>query len=324
MSGVYQTGVTSHSIGTIARTLTDEPETFTAAGNKTWYYQSIRAILTNEKYKGDALLQKSYIADYLTKRQVINQGEVPQYYVTASHEAIISPAVWDFVQAEIAKGARDQRTQHRTRPFSSTFECGQCGHFFGSKTWHAGSKYEKVIWRCGHKYAGQERCSTGHISNQRLKDMFLKAIRLRFGSPTDTGVNQAVLDTLDTSDLEVEAAGLLAQINEVAKKLQSMIAHNARVAQDQQDYEKAFNASHEQYQALLAEHAAVLAEIQNKNNRLAAYHYYKKETANLDIEQLVFSPYLCVALVDKGTVNIDGTVTFHFRDRSIQVVAIKQ
>ncbi len=154
--------------------------------------------------------------------------------------------------------------------------------------------------------------------------MFLKAIRLRFGSPTDTGVNQAVLDTLDTSDLEVEAAGLLAQINEVAKKLQSMIAHNARVAQDQQDYEKAFNASHEQHQALLAEHAAVLAEIQNKNNRLAAYHYYKKETANLDIEQLVFSPYLCVALVDKGTVNIDGTVTFHFRDRSIQVVAIKQ
>ena len=60
------------SIGTIARTLTDEPETFTAAGNKTWYYRSIRAILTNEKYKGDALLQKSYVADYLTKRQVIN------------------------------------------------------------------------------------------------------------------------------------------------------------------------------------------------------------------------------------------------------------
>ena len=304
------------SIGTIARTLTDEPETFTAAGNKTWYYQSIRAILTNEKYKGDALLQKSYIADYLTKRQVINQGEVPQYYITASHEAIISPAVWDFVQSEIAKGARDQRTQHRTRPFSSTFECGQCGHFFGSKTWHAGSKYEKVIWRCGHKYAGQEKCATGHISDQRLKDMFLKAIRLRFASPTDTGVNQAVLDALDTSDLEVEAAGLLVQINEAAKKLQSMIAHNARVAQDQQAYEKTFNAAHQQHQTLLAQHAAVLAEIQNKHNRLAAYRYYQQETSRLDVDQLAFSPYLCITLLDKGTVNIDGTVTFHFRDGS--------
>ncbi len=94
-----------------ARTLTDEPNTYTAAGNKTWHYQSVRSILTNEKYKGDALLQKSYVADFLTKKQVINQGEVPQYYVTASHEAIISPAVWDFVQAELAKGAANQRTQ---------------------------------------------------------------------------------------------------------------------------------------------------------------------------------------------------------------------
>ena len=68
-----------------------------------------------------------------------------------------------------------------------------------------------------------------------------------------------------------------------------MIAHNARVAQDQQAYEKAFNASHEQHQALLAEHAAVIAEIQNKNNRLAAYHYYRQETANLDLEQLVLA-----------------------------------
>ena len=257
-------------------------------------------------------------------KTVENQpGYVPPEDFEASLDSV-RPAVWDFVQAEITKGARDQRTQHSTRPFSSTFECSQCGHFFGSKTWHAGSKYEKVIWRCGHKYAGQEKCATGHISDQRLKDMFLKAIRLRFGSPTDTGVNQAVLDALDTSDLEVEATGLLAQINEVAKKLQSMIAHNARVAQDQQTYEKAFNASHGQHQALLAEHAAVVAEIQNKNNRLAAYHYYRQETTNLDLEQLVFSPYLCVALLDKGTVDVDGNVTFQFRDGSTQAVAIKQ
>lgn len=77
--------------------------------------------------------------------------------------------------------------------------------------------------------------------------MFLEAIHLRFSTPTDTGVNQAVLDALDTSDLELEAAGLLVQINEVAKKLQSMIAHNARLTQDQQAYEKAFNTSHEQH-----------------------------------------------------------------------------
>lgn len=102
-----------------------------------------------------------------------------------------------------------------------------------------------------------------------------------------------------------------------------MIAHNARVAQDQQAYEKTFNASHQQHQALLAEHAAVVAEIQNKHNRLAAHHYYREETTKLDIEQLVFSPYLCVTLLDKGTVSTDGTVLFHLRDGSTQAAAIK-
>ncbi|AZR01637.1 recombinase family protein [Trueperella pyogenes] len=319
---IYNMYLGGMSIGAIARTLTDEPNTYTAAGNKTWHYQSVRSILTNEKYKGDALLQKSYVADFLTKKQVINQGEVPQYYVTASHEAIISPAVWDFVQAELAKGATNQRTQHRTRPFSSTLECGQCGHFFGSKTWHAGSKYEKVIWRCGHKYKGDTKCATGHIDDGRLKDMFVEAIRLRLGSPADATVNHAVLDALDTSDLEVEAAGLIAQIDQVAKKLESLIARNARVAQDQQAYEKIFNAAHQQHQTLLAEHAAVVAEIQNKHNRLAAYRYYQQETAKLGVDPLVFSPYLCVTLLDKGTVSTDGTVTFQFRDGSTQTVKI--
>ncbi|MGK2348184.1 hypothetical protein ACSJJR_02580 [Actinomyces sp. W5033] len=146
--------------------------------------------------------------------------------------------------------------------------------------------------------------------------MFLEAIRLRFGSPADDTVNRAVLDALDTSDLEVKAAGLIAQIDQVAKKLESLIARNARVAQDQQAYEKTFNATHQQHQALLAEHAAVAAEIQNKHKRLAAYCYYREETAKLDIEQLVFSPYLCVTLLDKGVVSTDGTVTFIFRDGS--------
>lgn len=318
--GMYLEG---HSIRHIAQTLTDEPETYTATGNKTWHYQSVRSILTNEKYKGDALLQKSYTADFLTKKQVINEGEVPQYYVTGNHEAIISPAVWDFVQSEIAKGAAQQRSQHRTRPFSSALVCGQCGHFFGSKTWHAGSKYEKTIWRCGHKYAGETKCVTGHIYDQHLKAMFLEAVRLRFGSPAENTTSQPLLEVLDTSDFEVQATGLVAQIDEVAKKLQALIAHNARVAQDQHAYEQKFNATHQQHQALLAQHAETYAQIQSKQNRLAAYRYYRQETTNLNINNLAFSPYMCVTPLDKGVVSDEGIVTFQFRDGSTQTVAIK-
>lgn len=66
----------------------------------------------------------------------------------------------------------------------------------------------------------------------------------------------------------------------------------------------------------------MVAEIQNKINRLAAYHYYTQEIANLNLEHLVFSPYLCVALLDKGTVDVDGTVTFQFCNGSEQAIAI--
>lgn len=98
---------------------------------------------------------------------------------------------------------------------------------------------------------------------------------------------------------------------------------SARVAQDQHAYEKTFNAAHQQHQALLAEHAAVVAEIQHKHNRLAAYRYFQQETAKLGVDQLVFSPYLCVTLLDKGTVSTDGNVTFQLRDGSTQAAAVK-
>lgn len=100
---------------------------------------------------GDALLQKSYITDFLTKKQVKNEGEVRQYYITGNHESIITPAVWDFVQAELAAPATGRRSASRQRLSSGKIRCGQCRAWYRSKTWHAGSKYEKRIWRCDHK-----------------------------------------------------------------------------------------------------------------------------------------------------------------------------
>ena len=63
----------------------------TPGGKKVWQAQVIESILTNEKYKGDARLQKKFTTDFLTKKQKKNEGEVPQYYVENSHPAIIEP-----------------------------------------------------------------------------------------------------------------------------------------------------------------------------------------------------------------------------------------
>ena len=74
----------------------------TARGGKKWHGTTIVHMLTNEKYKGSALLQKSFTVDFLTKKKKKNEGEVPQYYVKNSHPPIIDPEEFELVQAEIA------------------------------------------------------------------------------------------------------------------------------------------------------------------------------------------------------------------------------
>ncbi len=86
----------------IAKRLTEE-KIPTPGGKEIWSKTVVKSILTNEKYKGDALLQKVFTVDYLTKRKKKNEGEVSRYYVEGSHEPIIPPEIFDEVQAEIER-----------------------------------------------------------------------------------------------------------------------------------------------------------------------------------------------------------------------------
>ena len=96
-------------------------------GKDTWYQNTVISILTNEKYKGDALLQKYYTKDYLTHKQMKNNGEVPQYYVEGHHEAIIAPEIFDTVQEEMKKRRGMNERYCSTSIFSTKIKCGDCG-----------------------------------------------------------------------------------------------------------------------------------------------------------------------------------------------------
>ena len=86
----------------IARTLTEQGIP-TPAGKEQWCSSTVKSILTNEKYKGSALLQKRFTVDFLTKKSKVNEGEVPQYYIEESHPAIIVPEEFELVQAELLR-----------------------------------------------------------------------------------------------------------------------------------------------------------------------------------------------------------------------------
>ena len=146
---IYREYLAGHSPKTIAAHLTKDGIP-TPLGKKTWSVSTINSILRNE-------------------------GEIPQYYVTGNHEPIIAPAVWDQVQHELAR--RSGRSRSFSHLFASKIECGCCGGWYGPKTWHAGSRYERRIWRCNRKYdpAGDQPCATKHVTEDELIAAFEQA-----------------------------------------------------------------------------------------------------------------------------------------------------
>lgn len=107
----------------IAKTLTADG--ILSPGKKPkWNAATVRRMLQNEKYKGDALLQKSYTIDFLTKKKKLNEGEIPQYYVKNNHEAIIDPAVFDIVQIELENRSPGPNRRSGVSIFSSRIKCG--------------------------------------------------------------------------------------------------------------------------------------------------------------------------------------------------------
>ena len=99
-----------------------------------WSPSTIESILTNEKYKGDAILQKTYCTDYIKKTFVVNNGnEIPKYYAQNSHPAIVSAEVFDLTQMELEWRRSLKGSYSGKSCFASRIVCGDCGAFYGSK-----------------------------------------------------------------------------------------------------------------------------------------------------------------------------------------------
>ena len=118
-------------------------------------------MLRNEKYMGDALLQKTYTVDFITKKKVMNKGIVPQYYVEDDHEPIIPKELFYRVQEEMARRASMcksavTRKKNQKSKYSSEYAltgkviCGECGHEYRRVTW-ARNRKKKIVWRCTNR-----------------------------------------------------------------------------------------------------------------------------------------------------------------------------
>ena len=156
----------------------------TTTGKRTWSTGTIYNILTNEKIMGDVLLQKTFTADYLTKRRVKNSGQQKQYYVKNHHEAIIPKTVYYKIQEEIArrsslkkagtrKGKTAQGVYSSKYALTGIMVCNECGAYYRRTTWAKNGK-KVIVWRCINRLEhGTKRC---HESPTLKEEVIQEAI----------------------------------------------------------------------------------------------------------------------------------------------------
>ena len=158
----------------IARLLENEGILF-SNGNQRWYTSTVSSILRNEKYKGDALRQKTYTKDYLSKERVKNSGEVPQYYIRNHHEPIIDPAIFDRLQEHLNSRPIIEDKRSKNYIFSKRVICSECGGYYGRCDHYTRNNKEVVLWRCNHKFK-EQRCQTPTLSEQFIELNFIEAV----------------------------------------------------------------------------------------------------------------------------------------------------
>jgi len=161
----------------------------TVTGMDTWQPSVLDQMLRNEKYMGDALLQKTYTVDFLSKKRVKNQGIVPQYYIEDNHEAIIPRELFYRAQEEkarraaIYKPSAEKKTKTEKSKYSSKYSlsdimiCGECGQPYRRQTW---SKYgqKSAVWRCDNRLKnGTKNCKhSPTLKEQPLYEAIMTAI----------------------------------------------------------------------------------------------------------------------------------------------------
>ena len=300
------------SYNQIARYLTEQGVP-TPRGKRVWAVSTVESILKNEKYRGDAVLQKTFTTDFLTKSFKINQGELPQFYVQNSHPAIIDPVAHELVQREIARRGEGP-VNNSLGVFSRRVVCGSCGGYFGAKVWHSNDKYRKIVFQCNEKYGSGKRCATPHVTEIILKEAFVVALN-RLITDREAVIEdiRLLLPKLDSAVLEKENAAAVQERDDLHSQMQSCIEENASTALDQQKYNMRF-------EDLMSRYEAAKVKVSNTEEKLR-HRMIRRETLRQFIAELGGRPDLIkqfdetawITLADRVTITADRKAVFHFK-----------
>lgn len=259
----------------------------TATGQDKWYDSVIFKMLRNEKYMGDALLQKTYTIDFMTKKKVINKGIVPQYYVEDDHEPIIPKELFYRVQEELARRASMNksavtRKKNQKSKFSSEYAltglllCGDCGQEYRRVTWSRNGK-KKIVWRCSNRLTnGTKNCKKSEtLEEGALNRAVMEAInRITCNDGDFVGAfRQNVIRVIGSYSGEQEPDEYDEKIKEKEEEMVALIAENARVGSYTDEFDERYRRIAEESTTLKEEQI----EARRKKKLAASYEQRLKD-----------------------------------------------
>ncbi len=232
---IYRSYLDGMSLKQIADTLNSRGLR-TKHKNAAWQIEIVKSILVNEKYSGDALLQKTYVTDCITKKTRKNNGELPMYLVKNHHEPIISRADFNRVQEEMARRSAkrviaDKLTKTEQGKYSAKYAlselliCGECGEHYRRVTWTA-KGFKEIKWRCVSRIQyGKKKChSSPTVDEQALHRAIVSAVN-EFCTVKDDvakALRESITEVLDpTQNGSVQAAQQ--RIDELARNMDELI-----------------------------------------------------------------------------------------------------
>jgi hypothetical protein len=299
----------------IARILTEE-KILSPGGKTKWHSTTVKSILQNEKYKGDALLQKGYTLNYLTKKRKINEGEVPQYYVENSHEAIIEPETFELVQAEFKRREKAGKYTSAINCFASRITCGDCGGFYGRKVWHSNTKYAQTIWQCNNKFLRKAKCKTPHLKEEVIKRTFVDAFNSLIHNREEIINNYDDISKkiTDYSKEEKEIEKIEIESEVLQTSIERLISENARTTIDQAEYAKKYNALVEKHNNLQKTMQTLLRDIDRKKAKRTLMKAFLKTLKEQTRILKEFDEKIWSATLNSVEVKNNEMLMFHFKD----------
>src|SRR5574344_1012328 len=271
----------------------------TAADNPKWRPETVQKILQNEKYIGDALLQKTYTVDFLTKKRVKNEGIVPQYYVENNYEAIIPRELYLQVQEEMKrrsllfKGKEGRRRIYSSKyALSSITFCSNCGDIYRRTYWTNRGK-KSTVWRCVTRLEeGPKGCTSRTISEEDLH----AAVAEAFNQVLSGGESMiAILRENIESVVCVSNEQAITNIDKQMEEKQIELISYANSGKDYENLADEIQALSERKQTILTEEA----ESQGEKDRITEMMEFIENHAD---QSLDYDEELVRLLVEKATI----------------------